>query len=1049
MNIAEYSIRNSVVTWVVTIALLVVGYMSFQQLSRLEDPEFTIKDAIVLTPYPGASPQEVEEEVTNQIESAAQELGQVKRVESRSSRGLSYVKVSIKDKYDKNGLPQVWDELRRKVNDYQRKLPPGAGPSIVNDDFGDVYGVYIVLTGDGYELSELYEVAKMLQVEILRVQDVKRVSILANVKETIYVEMKKETMAQLGISPDQIYGVLAQKNLVSPSGRAVAGVERVPLNPTGEIVDIEDLGRLLIRGQGSSARAVYLGDVATVVRDYETPPASIVRYDGVQGIGLGISTVAGGNVVTMGEALDKRLRELLGEIPLGIEFGVVSLQSEAVTIAIDAFMKNLMVAVAIVVVVLLIFMGLRSGLIIGFVLAMTIMGSFIIMQTQDVILERISLGALIIALGMLVDNAIVVTDGMRIRMQGGMSGMDAAREVVGQTATPLLGATVIAILAFGAIGLSQDATGEYCRSLFTVVMISLGLSWFTAVTTTPLLCATFLPVGSADAGEKKDPYGSALYRGYRRFLEMAIRMRWVTLAVVVAMFVGAVIGFGSIKKSFFPSSTRPQFMVDVWLPEGTRIETTAEKMRLAEEHVLAIESVTHVTTYVGGGHTRFLLTYVPEKPWEAYAQMLVDVDDYKQIADLMPRIEEGLGELLPDTTVIAQPFVLGPGEPGKIRVRVSGPDPVVLRELAGRAEEILRANPRTKYVRNDWRDRVKVLRPRIAEAQARDLGLERPQIAEALSVAVEGQAVGVFRERDELYQIVARAPESERSDFHNLDAARIWSPASQRYVPLGQVVTGFDLTFEDPYIWRRHRQRTITVFADVAYGLPSELLAEVKVPIEQALDLDLVTITGSEPKKHTAATVTITDDGSLPLDGFPGYSMAWGGEAEDSARAGGGLAKNFPPILGMMVFVVIFLFNSMKKTAIVWLVVPLALIGVTVGLLSTNQPFGFMALLGLLSLIGMLIKNAIVLIDEIGALEKSKDSIYEAIVGAGMSRLIPVMMAAGTTMLGLIPLFADAFFIAMAVTIVFGLFFATILTLVVVPVLYAVFFRVPSPSGGG
>jgi multidrug efflux pump subunit AcrB len=401
---------------------------------------------------------------------------------------------------------------------------------------------------------------------------------------------------------------------------------------------------------------------------------------------------------------------------------------------------------------------------------------------------------------------------------------------------------------------------------------------------------------------------------------------------------------------------------------------------------------------------------------------------------------------LPEAIVYAQPFVLGPGEPGKIRVRISGPDPGVLRELAGRAERILADNPRTKFVRSDWRERVKVMRPRLAEAQARALGLERTQVARALEMAVEGTAVGVYRERDELLAISARAPAAERADFGNLDAVQIWSPAAQRNIPLGQVVSGFEVVFEDPYIWRWHRRRTITLLADPAYGLPSELLAEVKAPIEQALGVDLAAVLGEAPEEHLATTVPVVDDGKIPLAGLPGYTMAWGGEAEDSARAQAGLAKNFPPILALMVLVVVGLFNSIKKTAIIWLTVPLALIGVTLGLLVTGQPFGFMALLGLLSLSGMLIKNAVVLIDEINAQGAAGIEPYAAIVGSGTSRLIPVMMAAGTTMLGMIPLFLDAFFVSMAVTIVFGLGFATVLTLVVVPVLYAILFRVPSPA---
>ena len=416
MNLAEVSIQKSVITWVLAIVLVGAGIIAFQNLSRLEDPEFTIKDAIVLTPYPGASAAEVEEEVSNVMEKAAQELGQLLRVESRSSRGFSYVKVSIKDKYDKSKLPQVWDELRRKVNDYQRYLPPGAGPSIVNDDFGDVYGAYMAITGEGYTYKELYEYAKFLQKEILLVQDVKRVAIISDRKEVVYVEMRRAKMAELGVSPDEVIQALSSKNLVAPAGKATMGSERVALNPTGEFESEREFGDLLIRGRGVGSNAlVFLRDVADITRGYEDPPTSILRYDGERAVGLGISTVLGGNVVTMGNALDKRLAEVEGQAPLGMDLNIISLQSRAVTAAINSFLINLAEAVAIVIVVLMMFMGLRSAAIIGSVLLITIMGTFIIMGMQGIILERISLGALVIALGMLVDNAIVVTDGMRMK----------------------------------------------------------------------------------------------------------------------------------------------------------------------------------------------------------------------------------------------------------------------------------------------------------------------------------------------------------------------------------------------------------------------------------------------------------------------------------------------------------------------------------------------------------------------------------------------------------------------------------------------------------
>ena len=1045
MNIAEYSIRNSVVTWAITIILLGAGYISFQKLSRLEDPEYTIKEAIVLTPYPGASASEVEEEVTDVIERAAQQLGQLKRVESRSSRGLSYVKVVIREQYDKNDLPQIWDELRRKVNDHQKDLPPGAGPSVVNDDYGDVYGVYLALTGEGYSYNDLYETAKFLQRELLQVQDVKRIEILGAQKEVIYVEMQRDKMAEVDISPQEIYSALASKNLVANAGRAVVGPERIPLNPTGEFQSEAQFRDLLIRSKGPGEQPlVYLGDVAKIVRGYQDPPKNIIRYDARPAVCIGVSTVEGGNVVRMGQGLDKRMHELLPEIPLGVQFGVISLQSQAVVASINGFILNLMEAVAIVIVVLLIFMGLRSGLIIGGVLVTTIMGSFIIMGMKGIILERISLGGLIIALGMLVDNAIVVTDGMRVRMQVGKEPLDAAKEVIGQTALPLLGATAIAILAFAPIGLSKDNTGEYCRSLFYVVLISLGLSWFTAVTTTPLVCKLFLKKGSVDPGKaEKDPYGGALYHGYRSFLKGSIRFRWVTVGVIAGLFVASLVGFKTLKVSFFPDSTRAQFMIDYWFPEGTRIEETALRVSKAEDYLRQKEGVTNVATSVGGGHTRFILVYAPEKPWDSYAQSLVDVDDYRKIPGMIKETEDDLGAMFPDAVIYGQPFILGPGEPGKVRVRISGPDPEVLRELAERVERIMEEDPNAKGVRTDWRSKLMIVRPRMAEVQARQLGIERPDVARAFEAAVEGTQTGVYREKDELLPIIARSPEKERTSLNDLGAVQVWSPAAQKMVPMGQVVTGLETVFENPYIWRRHRSKTITVFADPKTGLASELFKDVKVKIEKVLDVDLVQVLGKTPSEHTFTTIPVKEERLLPLKGMPGYYMAWGGQAEDSAKAQANLSKNFPPILGLMIFIVILLFGSIRKTLAIWLTVPTAIIGVTIGLLVFKHPFGFMSLLGVLSLSGMLIKCAIVLIDEIGLQIARGKNPFQAVVDSSVSRLIPVLMASATTMLGMIPLFTDAFFVGMAIAIVFGLGFGTILILIVVPVLYTILFRIP------
>jgi multidrug efflux pump subunit AcrB len=1065
MNIAEFSIKKNVITWVFTLLLVVVGIRAFNGLSRLEDPEFTIKEAVVVTPYPGASAEEVETEVSNVIEKAVQELGQLEYVQSRSTRGMSLIKAKIRDRYDKNSLPQVWDELRRKVNDNQHQLPPGAGPSIVNDDFGDVYGIFLAVTGEGYTYAELWDYVDLLQRELLLVQDVKKVVVYGKQPEVVYVEMSRGKMAQLGVSQDHIYAALSAKNLPASAGRLELGDFLIPISPTGEFKSEQEFGDLLISG-GGSGRQVYLRDVATIRRGYADPPKQLLRYDGMPAIGIGISTIAGGNVVTMGEAMDRRLKELEPMAPVGMEINVISLQSEAVNTAIRGFVVSLLQAVAIVVVVLLFAMGLRSGLIIGAVLFITILGTFIFMDRWGVILERISLGALIIALGMLVDNAIVVTDGMKTRMEKGMDALSAAKEIVGQTAIPLLGATVVAVLAFAAIGTSPDSTGEYCRSLFQVILISLMLSWVTAVTITPLLCKHFLMPGKKPGGKdkaakdeskgdskesEKDAYAGGFYRKYRTGLVFAIKRRWVTLAIVAGIFLASMFAFGMVKQSFFPDSTRPQFFLDFYFAEGTRIDETASRLEAAEEYLRDLEGVTHVTTMVGGQQLRFLLTYAPEGEAACFGQILVDVEDFKQIAGLEHKVQGDLEALYPDAVVNFRKFLLGPGEGGKIQMRLYGPDRGVLRELAERARSIMLSDPGAKSVRDEWREKVMVVRPQIAESQARRAGIDRPEIARAIEAGFEGTRTGVYREGEELLAIVARAPESERINADALHSLQIWSPVAGAMIPLGQVVSGFKTEWEDANIWRRDRTTMLKLHCDAREELPSELFARIKPRIEEALGVDIAAATGKDPgpdpfEDHKATTVKVKYADKLPLKGLPGYYLAWGGEAEDSARAQGALSKSLPVFFAMMIVIVIFLFNSIRKPLVIWLTVPLALIGVTWGLLLTRQPFGFMALLGMLSLTGMLVKNAIVLVDEIEAQKGQGVDSYNAIVNSGVSRLRPVGLAAATTIMGMIPLLGDAFFVAMAVTIMAGLGFATLLTLVIVPVFYSIIFRVPSPK---
>ncbi len=1014
MNIAEFCIRRKTTTLVLSVLLLLGGVSAYLGMSRLEDPEFTIKTALVITPYPGASPSEVEQEVTDEVETAIQQLGQLDDMESKSERGMSTITVNIKDKYDADTLPQVWDELRRKVNDVQRKLPPGAGKSIVLDDYGQVFGVYLVLYGSEFSYAELKEEADFLKRELLLVDDVARIDIHGERREAIYIEPDRERLAQLEIAPAEIMIKLQKRNLVRDTGRVKVGEEFIAIDPTGEINTVKEFEDLIFSHGG---KEFYLRDIAHVRRGYVDPPSNIVRYDGKNAIALGISTVHGGNVVTMGEALDRRLAELKNDLPVGMKVGVISHQATSVKAAIHNFMISLLEALAIVILVLLVFMGLRSGLLIGGILVLTIMGSFVFLNPMGVALERISLGALIIALGMLVDNAIVIVDGVLVEMKRGRTAAEGAILTVKQSALPLLGATLIAIFAFAAIGTTQNSTGEFCRSLFSVIAVSLFLSWVTAVTITPLLAVMVLkaPKKLEEGEEREQPFNNRFYRFYKATLRGCIRFRWLTVLLVVSLFAVSLWGFGFVKQSFFPPSTRSQFMVDVWLPQGTHIQDTEAHVEQLEKWLGKQDGIGKITSFIGRGGLRFLLTYRPELSNTAYAQLLVNVDDPSQIDAMISKTERYMAEEMPDVVGYGIKFELGPGGKGKIQARFLGDDPKILRELAAKAEEVMHENPNAKGIRTDWRQRVKLLRPQLVEERANLLGIEKSELSNVIRQAYQGITVGVYREGDLLLPIIIRSPQDERGTVTQLDDIQIWSPVARKRVPIAQVISGVKLEFEDEILMRLDRKRVITAYCDPVEGPASALFKEIMPKVE-----------------------------AIPLP--PGYELKWYGEHKDAGDANKALAKGIPFFFLMMVLTTILLFNSLRQPLIIWLCVPLALIGVSFGLLATDKPFTFMALLGFLSLSGMLIKNAIVMMDELNAQLKAGKNPFDAVVDSSASRLLPVAMAAATTILGMIPLFFDEFFASMAVVIVFGLMFATALTLLVLPVFYSIVFRVKTPK---
>ena len=1023
-DIAGYSIEKPLYPWLLILLCLVGGIWGFLTVGKLEDPSFSIPNAIINTEYPGASAREVEEEVTERLERAIQELAQIDTITSVSMPGRSEIEVEIDSTYRSSEFPQIWDELRRKVNDTQRELPEGVQPSVVNDDFGEVYGLFYAVTAVGYDAADIDQISRFLQREMLTVPNVARVTNAGEREEHIYLDVPQERLNRLGIPLEQLINTIQTENAVEDAGSIRAGDRQIRILSSGDSESIEHISAIRI-GQPGSFEQITLGDIAEVRRLPAERPRHLVRYNGEPAFTLAVAGVETENIIEVGEAVEAHIASLQSRLPVGVEINPIYQQHNVVDEAINEFFINLIMSVTIVIGVLWLFMGWRIAMTVGPTLLLTVMGTLFFMGVFNIEMQRVSLGALLIAMGMLVDNAIVVAEGMVINIKKGMSTRKAASRSAARTQWPLLGATVIGIMAFSSIAFSDDVTGEFLISMFLVIMISLALSWVLAIIATPLFGHYLLrnlehehseqyDDESEQEDEQHSDYGGRVYQVYYGLLLKALAWRKATMGALVGLTVICIWAFGFIPQSFFAVSNTPIFFVNYELPNSTDIRATEQDMLEIEAMFLEAEKVDSVSTFIGQGATRFMLTYAPEQPDPSYAQLIVRVHDLDTISGLISHYRERLENEYPSARIRLQRLSFGPADGAEVEARFSGPDSAVLRDLAHQAEDILRNDDKVTHVRHNWGEQTLAVRPLYNEVRARQLGIQRDELAQTLKFSSAGVAIGTYREGYNLLPIIARPPANERDDLQLLIDRLIWSNSQRAFVPLAQVVDGFEPTSEESNIRRRQRVRTISVYGD---SVTEETSAAAQDAVQEAIEAI-----------------------SLPS----GYRLEWGGEYESSREAQAGLTGKLPISLLIMLAITIVLFGKLKQPAIIWAVVPMSICGVVIGLLLTGLPFSFTAMLGMLSLSGMLMKNAIVLVDEIDhQIETGKEQ-AKALVEASISRLRPVLLAAGTTSLGMVPLLWDPFFASMAVTIIGGLSFASLLTLIAVPVLYALFFRIPT-----
>ncbi len=1015
MDITRFAINNTRTTAIALLVVILGGIRAYQDLPRAEDPGFTMRHAQVVTVFPGASPARMEMLVTEPLERAIKQMPELDSVTSTSKTGVSIVMVSIKDSY--TNMRPIWDSLRRKVDAIQGELPEGCHTSDVNDEFGDVFGIVIAITAEGYSPAELEEVGKDLRDEMLRLPEAGKSELFGVQQEQVFVEYNNANLAASGLTPFALKQILESRNIVLPGGSISTGRERITLEPTGNFESVEDIRNTVITLPGRGV--MYLRDLAKVTRGYVDPPTRLIFAGGLPALALGVSLRGGGNITVLGTQVTDKLRELEGLYPIGVEFDFVSYQPKQVNRKVDDFILSLLQAIGIVMAVMLLTLGLRTGLLVAALIPTTMLASLLLMQVFDIGIDQISLAALIIALGMLVDNAIVMSESIMVAMAGGKSVREASVSAAKELRIPLLVASLTTSASFLPVFLAKSMVGEYTSSIFKVVTIALLSSWVLALTMTPLLCVLFLRIKAAP--EASDRFDSKFYRAYRGTLLLCLRNRLATLAVTIAIFFGVISLFSKVPFMFFPASDQPLVRAELRMPIGTPIE---QSERIATELSAYLDEIRgsgderkidNWASFVGAGAPRYSRAYSPEPPSPDYGYFIINLTSFDYAPEIIDKVEYFLLTRYPDLTPTVDSIKYGPPVKNPIAVRISGKELGTLFDIVEKTKAKLNEIPGSKNIKDDWGPQNKKIVVDINQPRARRAGTSNQDIALSLQTVLSGIQSTQYREGDKSIPVTLRSVSADRQDLGKIESLNVFSPSRGTNVPLKQVAD-LKVQWQPAKILRRDQLKTVTVSSELQSGVTARQFNQVLVPWLEAQKLDWAI----------------------------GYDFVVGGEHEESGKANRSIVDQLP-IAGMIILLLLVgQFNSIRKAAIVSLTIPLGLIGVTLGLLMTGSYFGFMTFLGIISLSGIVINNAIVLLDRINLEIKEGHSPADAILRSAQLRLRPILLTTATTVGGLLPLWfgGGAMFEPMAIAIIFGMLFSTLLTLGVVPVLYALFFGV-------